>query len=264
MSNPNHQPTFSIIGTIFICLCSLFGMFALQLISVYFASLIHYEQSNQLDLNTLITLGSQNGVVVALSVLFTAIIFTLISFLLIYVKIKHKNNVWKSICQFFAIKNITLKGFIISLISLIIFMVISEIITIIADKSPMDFLNGLITNESLLPLIIAIVIIAPIYEELVFRGLIFGSITHLTHANHKPIHLFNNITISKNTLIASLVSSLLFSVVHLQYDFFGMALIFSMALLFAFIRVKYGLIMAILMHMINNGVAMMFYLATSN
>lgn len=261
---PTHRPTFSLIGTVSICLCSLFGMFILQLMSVYLASLIHYEQAGQLDLSTLITLGSQNGMVVAMSVLFTAMIFSLFALLVVYFKIRHQHNICQSICRFFGIKNITLKGFIVSLISLIIFMVASEIITVIADKSPMDFLDGLMNDQSLLPLIIAIVIVAPIYEELVFRGLVFGSITHVTHANHTPIPLFNNITISKNTLIASLVSSLLFSVVHLQYDFFGMVLIFGMALLFAFIRVKYGLIMAILMHMINNGVAMLFYLAMMN
>ena len=60
--------------------------------------------------------------------------------------------------------------------------------------------------------------------------------------------------------MASLISSLLFMLLHLQYDMLGMTVIFAMALLFCFIRIRYGLVMAILMHMVNNGVAMAVYL----
>ena len=125
----------------------------------------------------------------------------------------------------------------------------------------MDPLAGLITDESLPLLIFAIVVVAPIYEELVFRGLIFGGLLHRHRAEQIPIRLVG-FTIAKPTLMASLISSLLFTLVHLQYDLLGMAVIFAMALLFCYIRIQYGLIMAILMHMVNNGVAMAVYLAS--
>lgn len=151
------------------------------------------------------------------------------------------------------------RGFVVSLIGMIAFMAVSEIILTALDSSPMDFLDGLITDESLPLLIFAIVVVAPIYEELVFRGLIFGGLLHHHRAEQTPIRLVG-FSIAKSTLMASLISSLLFTLVHLQYDLLGMTVIFAMALLFCFIRVKYGLVMAILMHMVNNGVAMAVYL----
>lgn len=268
---PHHRPAlfvFSWIDVIAICLCCLFGMFALQLIGVYLAGLAYYPKSDQMDIANLITQGSQNGVVVALSVIFTALVFTLLSLLFVFLKFKKSNNThnihtWQAMKYFFGIKPPTLAGIIISLINLIIFMVISEILTVIADKSPMDFLDGLINQQSQLLLIFAIIIIAPIYEELVFRGLIFGAISYQASLDVTPICLFGHVYIKKNTLMATLISSMLFTLVHLQYDLFGMILIFGMALLFCFVRVKYGLITATLMHIINNGVAMVFYLATN-
>lgn len=271
ITKQSHQSVikFSPLGLVGLCLFCLFGMFALQIIGTYIGSLAYYEQAQNLDTATLITLGSNNGVVVAISVFITALLFTLFTLALVLLKIKtspnttpgrsalahYLQNTW----QFFGIKAINIKDFITTLVGMGIFMAVSEFILFISNSSPMDFLDGLITDESLPLLIFAIVVIAPIYEELVFRGLIFGGLLHRHHAEQTPIRLVG-FTIAKSTLMASLISSLLFTLVHLQYDLLGMTVIFAMALLFCYIRVKYGLVMAILMHMVNNGVAMAVYL----
>lgn len=271
ITKQSHQSVikFSPLGLVGLCLFCLFGMFALQIIGTYIGSLAYYEQAQNLDIATLITLGSNNGVVVAISVFITALLFTLFTLALVLLKIKtspntisgrsalahYLQNTW----QFFGIKAINIKDFITTLVGMGIFMAVSEFILFISNSSPMDFLDGLITDESLPLLIFAIVVIAPIYEELVFRGLIFGGLLHHHRAEQTPIRLVG-FTIAKSTLMASLISSLLFTLVHLQYDLLGMTVIFAMALLFCYIRVKYGLVMAILMHMVNNGVAMAVYL----
>ncbi|UYZ74875.1 CPBP family intramembrane glutamic endopeptidase [Moraxella bovis] len=270
MSKPSPRPaiSFSAVGVVGLCLFCLFGMFALQIIGVYIGSLAYYEQAGSLNVATLIMLGSNNGVVVAISVFITALAFTLFAVGLVLFKSKtarhgtpHQPPSAHHWGEFFGIKAISVRGFVVSLIGMIAFMAVSEIILTALDSSPMDFLDGLITDESLPLLIFAIVVVAPIYEELVFRGLIFGGLLHRHRAEQIPIRLVG-FTIAKSTLMASLISSLLFTLVHLQYDLLGMMVIFAMALLFCYIRVKYGLIMAILMHMVNNGMAMAVYLAS--
>lgn len=273
MSKPSPRPaiSFSAVGVVGLCLFCLFGMFALQIIGVYIGSLAYYEQAGSLDVATLIMLGSNNGVVVAISVVITALAFTLFTVGLVLFKSKTARHStphqppsahhWGVVWQFFGIKAMGVRGFVVSLIGMIAFMAVSELILTVLDSSPMDFLDGLITDESLPLLIFAIVVVAPIYEELVFRGLIFGGLLHRHRAEQTPIRLVG-FTIAKSTLMASLISSLLFTLVHLQYDLLGMAVIFAMALLFCYIRIQYGLIMAILMHMVNNGMAMVVYLAS--
>lgn len=273
MSKPSPRPaiSFSAVGVVGLCLFCLFGMFALQIIGVYIGSLAYYEQAGSLDVATLIMLGSNNGVVVAISVVITALAFTLFAVGLVLFKSKTARHStphqppsahhWGAVWQFFGIKAIGVRGFVVSLIGMIAFMAVSELILTALDSSPMDFLDGLITDESLPLLIFAIVVVAPIYEELVFRGLIFGGLLHRHRAEQTPIRLVG-FTIAKSTLMASLISSLLFTLVHLQYDLLGMMVIFAMALLFCYIRIQYGLIIAILMHMVNNGMAMAVYLAS--
>lgn len=272
ITKQSHQSVikFSPLGLVGLCLFCLFGMFALQIIGTYIGSLAYYEQAQNLDTATLITLGSNNGVVVAISVVITALAFTLFAVGLVLFKSKTARHGtphqppsahhWGAVWQFFGIKAMGVRGFVVSLIGMIAFMAVSEIILTALDSSPMDFLDGLITDESLPLLIFAIVVVAPIYEELVFRGLIFGGLLHHHRAEQTPIRLVG-FSIAKSTLTASLISSLLFTLVHLQYDLLGMMIIFAMALLFCYIRVKYGLVMAILMHMVNNGMAMAVYLA---
>lgn len=271
ITKQSHQSVikFSPLGLVGLCLFCLFGMFALQIIGTYIGSLAYYEQAQNLDIATLITLGSNNGVVVAISVVITALAFTLFTLALVLLKIKTSPNTtpsrsalahyWQNTWQFFGIKAINIKDIITTLVSMGIFMAVSEFILFVSNSSPMDFLDGLITDESLPLLMFAIVVVAPIYEELVFRGLIFGGLLHCHFVKQTCIHL-GGFSIAKSTLTASLISSLLFTFVHLQYDLLGMTVIFAMALLFCFIRVKYGLVMAILMHMVNNGVAMAVYL----
>ncbi len=263
--------TFSTLATVGLCLCCPLLMFALQLFGVYIGSLFYYEQAGDLDIATLIMLSSNNGVVVAMSVLITALLFTLFAVGLVYLK-SHRisqahrddsvrpDKKWQRVWRFFGIQAIHGKGLAVSMIGMIVFMGVSELILLGLDSSPMDFLHGLINEASLLPLIFAIVVVAPIYEELVFRGLIFGALYHTQSPSKMSVVRFSNIVIQKRVLMASLVSSALFSLVHLQYDLIGMTVIFAMALFFTFVRIKYGLIMAILMHMINNGVAMGVYL----
>lgn len=84
---------------------------------------------------------------------------------------------------------------------------------------------------------ILLVVIAPIAEEIVFRGFLYGKL---------------RIMVPK--WVAVLVTSLLFGLVHLQWNV-GIA-VFSMSIITCSLREVTGTIYAgMLVHMINNGVA---------
>lgn len=131
----------------------------------------------------------------------------------------------------------------------VIFLIISESITYLLDKNPSAFVDSLyFTAEPKWLLILVMVIIVPIYEEFVFRGVIWSA-------------LREQLVGKRGVLLASVVTSLLFAIIHLQYDYYEMSVIFILALLFSYARYKSGsIIVPIIIHIINNGMAMWQYL----
>lgn len=114
------------------------------------------------------------------------------------------------------------------------------------DKTPIAFMAELASEQSFYALLILVVVIAPIYEELLFRGLIFGLISQATFKNKQT-----------QAFWAIMISSVLFTLVHLQYDWFGLGLIFVLAVLLGWVRYRSGsIVIPIILHSINNGLAM--------
>lgn len=95
---------------------------------------------------------------------------------------------------------------------------------------------------------ISLVVIAPIAEEIIFRGWLYGKIRNKTS---------EAVSNKVSMILSSLLVSLLFGIVHLQWNV-GVN-VFAMSLVMCAMREVTGTIYAgILMHMIKNGVA--FYL----
>jgi hypothetical protein len=78
------------------------------------------------------------------------------------------------------------------------------------------------TASSLPALLFAIVVVAPIFEEIFFRGFLFQGIRY---SRLGPIGAIG-------------VTSLLWAVIHLQYDIYGMATVFALGLLFGIARLR--------------------------
>jgi CAAX protease family protein len=93
-------------------------------------------------------------------------------------------------------------------------------------------------EEGSLPwLWLAIIVAAPVGEELLFRGFMFRGFVH------EP----------RDALPGILVISLIWSMLHVQYDWFGTAQVFAIGLLFGFVRWRTGsTTLAILMHVLLN------------
>jgi membrane protease YdiL (CAAX protease family) len=92
--------------------------------------------------------------------------------------------------------------------------------------------------EGTLPwLWLAIIIAAPVGEELLFRGFMFRGFVH------EP----------RDALPGVLVIALIWSMLHVQYDWFGTAQVFAIGVLFGFVRWRTGsTTLVILLHMLLN------------
>lgn len=78
------------------------------------------------------------------------------------------------------------------------------------------------TASSLPVLLFAIVVVAPIFEEIFFRGFLFQGIRY---SRLGPIGAIG-------------ITSLVWALIHLQYDIYGMATVFALGLLFGIARLK--------------------------
>jgi uncharacterized protein len=84
---------------------------------------------------------------------------------------------------------------------------------------------------------LAIIVAAPVGEELLFRGFLFRGFVH------EP----------RDAVPGILIISLIWSMLHVQYDWFGTSQVFVIGLLFGFVRWRTGsTTLVILLHMLLN------------
>ena len=108
-----------------------------------------------------------------------------------------------------------------------------------AADDPGGVWRGKYDTANLLIRIAAIGLIYPVAEEYFFRGAILGMISK-----------------KFNDAAGIIVSALLFGLVHIQYDWRGMALIVVDALFFAICRTRTGsLYLTMLLHILGNSYA---------
>jgi uncharacterized protein len=89
-----------------------------------------------------------------------------------------------------------------------------------------------------LPLLwLALVVVGPIGEEVLFRGFLFRGL----------------IQGPRDTLPGILVISLIWSLLHIQYDWFGVGLVFVLGVMFGYVRLYSGsTTLVILLHVLLN------------
>lgn len=222
-------------GRFGVCLFVMLSLFITNAFGVYLFATPHLPHA---DISARLIFGSQDGTITALAIMFTACVMMALCFGMIYKKTKS----FDTTKSFFNLGKFSLKDLGRYIGMMVIILFVSEMLMTYFDSSPMQFLDEILTPTSFWWLMISVVVVAPIYEELVFRGLIFG-----------VLH-------SDDDLPAIVMSSTLFSLVHLQYDIIGMMAIFLLGALFCHARLKHGLGLAIGLHFLNNAVAMGFYL----
>jgi len=128
------------------------------------------------------------------------------------------------------------------ILAIIVLVVCSDTLTVILGRPVVpEFMVQAYTSARFIPLLwFAVIIAAPLGEEIIFRGFLFKGI--------------QNSRIGANGAI--LISSLGWSVLHIQYDSYGVGTIFVMGLLLGAARLKSDSIyVPIMMHAIASFIA---------
>lgn len=241
-------PLFSRLGALLLVIGMVVTFFISQLIGVYIAGKLILPATKNATMGDIFFFGSNDGTVVSLSIIIGCVLLVAVSALLIRVR---GGNVRK----YLALQPFSWSVGIGMLGLLLMFMIGSQALTYLLNESPLVFVDPLYQSvSSVWLLIFAMVIVAPIYEELIFRGLLWSAIaeqfSNVANAEHR------------GAIVASLVTSVIFAVIHLQYGIYEIGTIVVLALIFCYARIKSGsLVLPMLLHVVNNGAAMAQYLA---
>lgn len=242
------QPLFTCLGTLLLIIGMVVFFFISQLIGIYIAGKLVLPTAKSATVGDIFFFGSNDGTVVSISIMIGCVLLVAISALVIRVR-------GGNLKQYLALRPFSLAVGMGMIGLLLIFMIGSQALTYVLDKSPLVFVDPLYQSvSSVWLLIFAMVIVAPIYEELIFRGILWSAIAEQFTSPPDTEY--------RGAIVASLVTSLIFAIIHLQYGIYEISTIVVLALLFCYARIKSGsLILPILLHIINNGAAMWQYLA---
>lgn len=243
MKYKSSTPLFSKFGVIALIIGMVISFFVSQLVGVYIAGKLFLPNADMLSIGTLFYIGSNDGTVVSVSIIIASLLITtVISFV-----IRSKGG---SIKLYLALKPFSIAVSIGMFVLLLLFALGSQAVTYWIEATPLVFVDPLYQSvSSVWLLIFAIVIVAPIYEELVFRGILWSAISEQFRG-------------SRGAIVASVVTSLVFALIHIQYGWYEISTIVLLALLFSYARIRSGsLWLPILLHIINNGIAMWLYIS---
>ena len=242
------QPLFTCLGTLLLIIGMVVFFFISQLIGIYIAGKLVLPTAKSATVGDIFFFGSNDGTVVSISIMIGCALLIAISALVIRMR-------GGNLKQYLALTPFSLAVGMGMIGLLLIFMIGSQALTYMLDKSPLAFVDPLYQSvSSVWLLIFAMVIVAPIYEELIFRGILWSAIAEQFTSPPDTEY--------RGAIVASLVTSLIFAVIHLQYGIYEISTIVVLALLFCYARIKSGsLILPMLLHIINNGAAMWQYLA---
>lgn len=244
---PRQTPMFSRLGAFLLTIGMMIAFFISQLLGVYVAGKLVLPSTKNATVADIFFFGSNDGTVISGSIIIGCMLLVAISFLII--RLRGGNS-----RQYLALKPFSFSIGMKMLGLLIIFMIGSQALTYFLNETPLVFVDPLYQSvSSVWLLVFAMVIVAPLYEELVFRGILWSAISE-QFATSSSKH--------RGAIVASIVTSLIFAVIHVQYGVYEISTIVVLALIFCYARVKSGsLLLPMLLHIVNNGVAMTQYLA---
>lgn len=240
-----QSPLFSKIGVIGIVVVLVLGFFISQQLGLYLAGMQLLNHAELLTIDEILGQGGSNGLILSVATALSAVMLVLLVMVLVRVRTSSTSE---------SLQYLGFRGFAISELNralglLAIFFVINEIMTSYLGRNSTEFVDPLFaTMDAKWPLIVVIVLLAPLYEELVFRGLMWQAIAE----QFEP---------KTGMIVASVISSVIFALIHLQYELYEMSAIVVLALIFCYARARSGsLYLPIILHIINNGLTMIIYL----
>lgn len=185
--------------------------------------------------------GSANGTVNALTMLMT------FGFIVVMVALlaRLQGNPLRHVLALCAFK---VKHFLLTVGLLLLLNGVISALSTWLNREPMAFMDELVSTAHPFWLLgVAIIVVVPIYEEMMFRGFMWTGLAQ------SAVGMWG----------ASLITSVIFAWIHFQYGWFEVLSIITLAMLFSYARAISGsLWLPIALHMINNGLAMLEFLTT--
>ena len=197
----------------------IFGLFcALQLLIVIGFLSVAKTQHPELDLEVYVKSLSSDGFFLAVITVVSGLICTPLT--LLFTKLRKNISVKNYIGFREPSKSEWLKW--ISILAAFLFL--SDMVSLLLHQPIVHpFMVDAYKTASFLPgLLFAIIIVAPIFEEIFFRGFLFQGIRY---SRLSPIGAIG-------------ITSLFWAVIHLQYDVYGITTLFALGLLFGIARLK--------------------------
>ena len=197
----------------------IFALFsALQVLIVIVFVFFTKAQHPELDLEVYAKSLPSNGLCLAISELVSALIC--IPLTLLFAKLRKSI----SVKDYIGFKEPLKREWIKWLLVLAAFLFLSDGVSFSLGHTIVPpFMVDVYKTASFLPaLLFAIIIVAPIFEEIFFRGFLFQGIRY---SRLGPVGAIG-------------ITSLFWAVIHLQYDVYGITTLFALGLLFGIARLK--------------------------
>ena len=187
------------------------------LVATVFVSLAKANHP-ELDLEVYAKSLSSNGFCIAIMAIVSGVICTPLTLLLT----KLRKNI--SIKNYIGFREPLKREWVQWILILAAFLFLSDGMSLLLHQPiiPPFMVDAYNTASSLPALLFAIVVVAPIFEEVFFRGFLFQGIRY---SQLGPIGAIG-------------ITSLFWAVIHLQYDIYGIATVFAIGLLFGIARLK--------------------------
>ena len=197
----------------------IFALFsALQILTVIAFASLEKAQHPALDLEVYTKSLPSNGLCIAIMVVVSGLICTPLT--LFFAKLR--KNI--SVKDYIGFREPVKKEWVKWLPILAAFLFLSDSVGLLLRQPivPPFMVDAYKTASSLPILLLAIVVVAPIFEEIFFRGFLFQGIRY---SRLGPMGAIG-------------ITSFLWAIIHLQYDIYGITTVFALGILFGIARLK--------------------------
>jgi len=196
-----------------------FALFSvLQLLSMIAVLFFMKASHRQWDLGVYVRSLSSNGFFIAITEIVSGVICTPLT--LLFARLR-KNILVKDYIGF---RKPSKREWAQWLLILAAFLFLSDMVSLLLHQPivPPFMADAYKTAYFLPALLFAIIVVAPIFEEILFRGFLFQGIRY---SRLGPMGAVG-------------ITSFFWAIIHLQYDVYGVATVFAMGLLLGLVRIK--------------------------
>lgn len=235
-SSNQHYPVWGLLGTLIWGLIITVIFFVTQIVAMGIYIGINYGDIAAPEVEKLMVDLQFNGLVLSICTFASLLVCGLL--MLGIIKLKKGSN----LKHYFGFRAVSLRDLKFWLVVFTGLIIVSDLLTFLLGRPIVpEFMTAVYTStESKWILWLALIVAAPLFEEMFFRGFLISGIS--------PSIL--------GPVGAIVISSAMWAAIHLQYDLYGITTIFIMGLVLGLARIKTGsTLLTIVLHSFANLVA---------